>query len=99
VLSTIQLQDGDVDLQSSWVPGDLPKSAINPNWEFWWFNDKTNKGTNKFAPIVYSVSIEIKGVTTFVEAPTKSQVCFNPNSPFADHKGQAHTLIFAQTSG
>jgi hypothetical protein len=34
-----------------------------------------------------------------VEAPTKSQVFFNPNPPFADHKGQAHTLIFAQTSG
>jgi hypothetical protein len=33
-----------------------------------------------------------------VEAPTKSQVSFNPNPPFADHKGQAHTLIFAQTS-
>jgi hypothetical protein len=34
-----------------------------------------------------------------VEAPTKSQVSFNPNSPFVDHKGQAHTLIFAHTSG
>jgi hypothetical protein len=34
-----------------------------------------------------------------VEAPTKSQVSFNPNPPFADHKGQAHILIFAQTSG
>jgi hypothetical protein len=34
-----------------------------------------------------------------VEAPTKNQVSFNPNPPFADHKGQAHTLIFAQTSG
>jgi hypothetical protein len=34
-----------------------------------------------------------------VEAPTKSWVSFNPNPPFADHKGQAHTLIFAQTSG
>jgi hypothetical protein len=34
-----------------------------------------------------------------VEAPTKSRVSFNPNPPFADHKGQAHTLIFAQTSG
>jgi hypothetical protein len=33
-----------------------------------------------------------------VEAPTKSRVSFNPNPPFADHKGQAHTLIFAQTS-
>jgi hypothetical protein len=34
-----------------------------------------------------------------VEAPTKSRVSFNPNPPFADNKGQAHTLIFAQTSG
>jgi hypothetical protein len=34
-----------------------------------------------------------------VEAPTKSRVSFNPNPPFADHKGQAHTLSFAQTSG
>jgi hypothetical protein len=34
-----------------------------------------------------------------VEAPTKSWVSFNPNPPFVDHKGQAHTLIFAQTSG
>jgi hypothetical protein len=34
-----------------------------------------------------------------VEAPTKSRVSFNPNPPFADHRGQAHTLIFAQTSG
>jgi hypothetical protein len=34
-----------------------------------------------------------------VEAPTKSRVSFNPNPPFANHKGQAHTLIFAQTSG
>ena len=23
-------------------------SAINPKWGFWWFNDKTNKGTNSF---------------------------------------------------
>jgi hypothetical protein len=43
------------------------ESAINPNWGFWWFNDKTNNGTNKFAPSVYSVSTEIKGVTTLVE--------------------------------
>jgi hypothetical protein len=34
-----------------------------------------------------------------IEAPTKSRVSFNPNPPFADHKGQDHTLIFAQTSG
>jgi hypothetical protein len=34
-----------------------------------------------------------------VEAPTKSRVPFKPNPPFADHKGHAHTLIFAQTSG
>jgi hypothetical protein len=34
-----------------------------------------------------------------IEAPTKSRVSFNPNPLFADHKGQAHTLIFAQTSG
>jgi hypothetical protein len=33
-----------------------------------------------------------------VEAPTKSWVSFNPNPPFADHKGQDHTLIFAHTS-
>jgi hypothetical protein len=25
-----------------------PVSAINPKWGFWWFNDKTNKGTNSF---------------------------------------------------
>jgi hypothetical protein len=34
-----------------------------------------------------------------VEAPTKSQVPFNPNPPFVDHKVQTHTLIFAHTSG
>jgi hypothetical protein len=34
-----------------------------------------------------------------LEAPTKSQVSFNTNPPFVDHKGQAHTLIFAHTSG
>jgi hypothetical protein len=34
-----------------------------------------------------------------VEAPTKSRVSFNPNPAFADHKGQAHTLIFAQRVG
>jgi hypothetical protein len=34
-----------------------------------------------------------------VEAPTESQVSSNLNPPFADHKGQAHKLIFAQTSG
>jgi hypothetical protein len=34
-----------------------------------------------------------------VEAPKKRRVYFNPNPPFADHKGQAHTLIFAQTNG
>jgi hypothetical protein len=34
-----------------------------------------------------------------VEAPTKSWISFNPNSRFADHKGQARTLIFAQTNG
>jgi hypothetical protein len=33
------------------------------------------------------------------EAPTKSRVSFNPNPPFADHKGQAHTLIFVHMSG
>jgi hypothetical protein len=33
-----------------------------------------------------------------VEVPTKSRVSFNPNPLFADHKGQAHTLIFAHTS-
>jgi hypothetical protein len=39
-------------------------------------------------------------VTYFlVEASTKSRVSFNPNPPFADHKGQAHTLIFAHKSG
>jgi hypothetical protein len=32
-----------------------------------------------------------------VEAPIKGRVSFNPNPPFADR--QAHTLIFAQTSG
>jgi hypothetical protein len=34
-----------------------------------------------------------------VEAPTKSRVSFNPNPSFVDQKGQAHTLIFAHTSG
>jgi hypothetical protein len=29
---------------------------------------------------------------------TKSRVTFNPNPPFVDHKGEAQTLIFAQTS-
>lgn len=26
----------------------LGVSAINPKWGFWWYNDKTNKGTNSF---------------------------------------------------
>jgi hypothetical protein len=34
-----------------------------------------------------------------VEGPTKSWVSYNPNPPFADHKGQDHTLIFDHTSG
>jgi hypothetical protein len=34
-----------------------------------------------------------------VESATKSWVSFNPNTPFTNQKGQAHTLIFAQTSG
>jgi hypothetical protein len=34
-----------------------------------------------------------------IEEPTKSRVAFDPNPHFADHKGKAHTLIFAQTSG
>jgi hypothetical protein len=34
-----------------------------------------------------------------VEAPTKSRVSLNPNPPFAEHKGQAHIIIFAQKSG
>jgi hypothetical protein len=38
----------------------LTESTINPNRGFWWFNDKTNNDTNKFAPSVYSVSIETK---------------------------------------
>jgi K+ transporter len=33
-------------------------SAINPKWGFWWFNDKTNKGTKKFA---LSISLECIG--------------------------------------
>jgi hypothetical protein len=33
-----------------------------------------------------------------IEVPTKSRVSFNPNPPFANHEGQAHTLLFAQTS-
>jgi hypothetical protein len=33
-----------------------------------------------------------------VVAPTKSRVSLNPNPPFADHKCQANTLIFAHTS-
>jgi hypothetical protein len=52
----------------------------------------------------YTIFILRFGHTTkvpyfLVEAPTKSWVSFNPNPPFADHKGQAQTLIFAQTSG
>jgi K+ transporter len=31
-------------------------SAINPNWGFWWFNDKTNKGTNEFT-LVYAQNV------------------------------------------
>jgi hypothetical protein len=53
-----------------WMQGGKSRwgeSAINLNWGFWWFNDKTNKGTNKFAPSVCSESTEIKGVTTFVD--------------------------------
>jgi hypothetical protein len=39
-------------------------SPINPKWGFWWFNDKTNKGTNKFDPSVCSKCTGTKGVTT-----------------------------------
>jgi hypothetical protein len=41
-------------------------SAINPNWGFWWFNDKTNKSTNEFAPSICSEYTGTKGVTTIV---------------------------------
>jgi hypothetical protein len=37
--------------------------AINPKWGFWWFNDKTNKGTNKFAPSICLKCTGTKGVT------------------------------------
>jgi hypothetical protein len=42
-------------------------SAINPNWRFWWFNEKTNKCANKFAPSICSECTWNKGVTTTVE--------------------------------
>jgi hypothetical protein len=36
-------------------------SAINPKWGFWWFNDKTNKGTNVFVPTIYLECTGTKG--------------------------------------
>ena len=33
-------------------------SAINPNWGFWWLNDKTNRDSNKFAPSMYTVILQ-----------------------------------------
>jgi hypothetical protein len=36
-------------------------SAINPNWRFWWLNDKTNRVSNKFAPSMYTVILKIGG--------------------------------------
>jgi K+ transporter len=36
-------------------------SAINPKWGFWWFNDKTNKGTNKFVSSICLECIGTKG--------------------------------------
>jgi hypothetical protein len=35
-----------------------PVSAINPNWRFWWLNDKTNRDSNKFAPSMYTVILQ-----------------------------------------
>jgi hypothetical protein len=36
----------------------IPVSAINPNWGFWWLNDKTNRDSNKFAPSMYAVILQ-----------------------------------------
>jgi hypothetical protein len=33
-------------------------SAINPNWGFWWLNDKTNRDSNKFAPSMYTIILQ-----------------------------------------
>jgi hypothetical protein len=55
-----------------------------------------NTRDTRFIPLIGHT---IKVLYFLVEAPTKSRVSFNPNPPFADHKGQAHTLIFAHTSG
>jgi GTP-dependent phosphoenolpyruvate carboxykinase len=39
-------------------PHDDTVSAINPNWGFWWLNDKTNRDSNKFAPSMYTVILQ-----------------------------------------
>jgi hypothetical protein len=45
-------------------------SAINPNWGFSLFNDKTNKGTNKFVP---SLCSEFPG-TKESQPPVRNQI-------------------------
>jgi hypothetical protein len=61
--------------------------------------NKHNEQEHKRHKIYPEVRYTTKVPYFLVEAPTKSRVSFNPNPPFADHKGQAHTLIFAQMSG
>jgi hypothetical protein len=61
--------------------------------------NKHNEQEHKRHKIYPEVGSHHQGALLPVDAPTKSRVSFNPNPPFADHKDQAHTLIFAQMSG
>jgi hypothetical protein len=62
----------------------------------WWENEEHKQTQWTRTQDLSRGSVTPQKVPYFlVEAPTKSRVYFNPNPPFADHKGQAHTLIFA----
>jgi hypothetical protein len=74
---------------------------MNNSFTEWWENEEQTqwRRTQETQDLSRGSVTQQKVPYFLVEAPTKSRVYFNPNPPFADHKGQAHTLIFAQTSG
>jgi hypothetical protein len=65
-------------------------SAINPKWGFWWFNDKTNKGTNKFA---HSVCLECTGTKGVTMTGEKSKGSFkNKRNTYAVPLKRLHAM-------
>jgi hypothetical protein len=81
-------------------PSQISPSQARLTWRF--FRDRLPKkmhliGMNTLLILlILGLGYPIPGARI---SHTKSQVSFNPNPPFVDHKGQAHTIIFAQTSG